>query len=77
MDAAADGEGIYAVTVHYQFDALGLMGMSSLLPVPAALRVAEGLQGREPVGEYAPDRFRRYGSARELYHFASRNATAY
>ena len=34
VDAAADGEGIYAVTVHYQFDALGLIGMSSLLPMP-------------------------------------------
>ena len=35
VDAGADGEGIYAVTVHYQFDALGLIGMSSLLPLPA------------------------------------------
>jgi Flp pilus assembly protein TadG len=35
IDAGADGEGIYAVTVHYQFDALGLIGMSSLLPLPA------------------------------------------
>lgn len=34
VDAAADGDGIYAVTVHYQFDALGLIGMSSLLPMP-------------------------------------------
>ena len=34
VDAAADGDGIYAVTVHYQFDALGLIGMSSLLPLP-------------------------------------------
>jgi hypothetical protein len=34
VDAAADGDGIYAVTVHYQFDALGLIGASSLLPLP-------------------------------------------
>ena len=35
VDAAADGEGIYAVTVHYQFSALGLIGASSILPLPA------------------------------------------
>ena len=34
VDAAADGDGVYAVTVHYQFDALGLIGASSLLPLP-------------------------------------------
>ncbi len=34
VDAANDGEGIYAVTVHYRFDALGLIGASSLLPLP-------------------------------------------
>ncbi|MDT3440527.1 glutamate synthase [Pseudofrankia sp. BMG5.37] len=33
--------------------------------------------GIEPVGEYAPGRFRRYGSARRLYHFAAHNSTAY
>ena len=34
VDAATDGDGIYAVTVHYQFNALELIGASSLLPLP-------------------------------------------
>jgi Flp pilus assembly protein TadG len=34
VDAASDGDGIYAVTVHYRFDALGLIGASSLLALP-------------------------------------------
>jgi hypothetical protein len=34
VDAATVGDGIYAITVHYQFNALGLIGASSLLPLP-------------------------------------------
>ncbi|MBX6389168.1 MAG: glutamate synthase [Frankia sp.] len=33
--------------------------------------------GIDPVGEYDPARFRRYGSARQLYHFAAHNSSAY
>jgi len=40
----------------------------------AELLTAAGL---EPTGAYAPARFRRYGSARRLYHFATHNSTAY
>jgi Flp pilus assembly protein TadG len=34
VDAATDGDGIYAVTVHYEFNALSLIGASSILPMP-------------------------------------------
>jgi Flp pilus assembly protein TadG len=34
VSAATDGEGLYAVTVHYQFNALSLIGASSLVPLP-------------------------------------------
>ena len=34
VQAAADGDGVYAVTIHYEFDALGLIGASSFLPLP-------------------------------------------
>lgn len=40
----------------------------------AALLTAAGL---EPAGELAPERFRRFGSARTLYHFAAHNSAAY
>jgi len=34
VDAAPDGPGIYAVTVHYHFGALTLIGAASILPLP-------------------------------------------
>jgi Flp pilus assembly protein TadG len=34
VSAATGGDGIYAVTVHYQFSALSLIGASSLVPLP-------------------------------------------
>jgi Flp pilus assembly protein TadG len=34
VDAASAGDGIYAVTVHHQFNLLNLIGASSLLPLP-------------------------------------------
>lgn len=40
MDSASTSTGTYAVTVRYQFNALGLIGASSLLPVPPTQQVA-------------------------------------
>jgi len=34
VDAASAGNGIYAVTVHYQFSTLALIGAASILPLP-------------------------------------------
>ena len=34
VDAGSDGNGIYAVTVHYEFSALALIGVASILPLP-------------------------------------------
>ncbi len=34
VEAASGGGGIYAVTVHYQFSALALIGAASILPLP-------------------------------------------
>jgi Flp pilus assembly protein TadG len=40
VSTASTGAGTYAVTVRYQFDALGLIGAASLLPLPPTDQVA-------------------------------------
>ena len=40
VDAAAGSEGIYAVTVHYEFSGLELFGASTILPLPSSEHTA-------------------------------------
>jgi len=75
------GDSIYEARVYVR-GAAGALGADCVEKELRPEHVAELAQllaaaGLEPTGEYAPERFRRYGSARRLYHFAAHNSGAY
>jgi methylamine---glutamate N-methyltransferase subunit B len=75
------GDSIYEARLYVRgtVGALGADCVEKELRAEHAAELAELLTaaGLEPTGELAPERFRRFGSARGLYHFAAHNSAAY
>jgi methylamine---glutamate N-methyltransferase subunit B len=81
-DAGDDlGDSIYEARIYVRgrIGTLGADCVEKKLTAEHAAELADLLRsaGLDPVGELAPERFRRFGSARGLYHFATHNSAAY